>query len=130
MIVPLFLIWASAGRQQRGAMRQRLTSSDGNGIDIEAVATRIGQSWPPAGAWVRLCNAFGLRRKEAVLLDPDHVVGEGGQQYLLVSRGTKGGRERKIPIRTERQREVSAMTKATLRDYKVSIEGLSLSQIL
>lgn len=105
-------------------------SWDGNGIDMEAVATRIGQSWPPAGAWVHLCSEFGLRRKEAVLLDPDHVMGEGGQQYLVVSRGTKGGRERKIPIRTERQREVLAMTKSTLLTYKESIECLSLSQIL
>ena len=49
-----------------------------------------------SGVWIRLCWAFGLRRQEAMMLDPYQVVdGE-----IVVSRGTKGGRERYVPIDT------------------------------
>jgi len=54
-------------------------------------------------AQLKLQRAFGLRMKEAALLKP-HGADKG--TYLAVNWGTKGGRDRVIPINTDNQREV------------------------
>lgn len=52
---------------------------------------------------MELQRAFGLRMREAALLKP-HQADQGA--YLAVNWGTKGGRDRVIPIQTDYQREV------------------------
>jgi len=58
---------------------------------------------------LRLQRAFGLRSTEALSLKP-HEADQGAM--LHVFRGTKGGRGRVVPIRTEEQRSLLEKAKA------------------
>ena len=51
---------------------------------------------------LRLQRAFGLRREEAIKLQPRWA--DRGERLQLKPSWTKGGRERTVPIRTEAQR--------------------------
>jgi integrase len=51
---------------------------------------------------LRLQQAFGLRREEAIKLQPRWA--DRGNHLQLKASWTKGGRERAVPIRTEAQR--------------------------
>ena len=53
---------------------------------------------------LELQRVFGLRREECLKLQP-HLADKGDRLVLKAS-WTKGGREREVPIRTARQREV------------------------
>jgi integrase len=53
---------------------------------------------------LELQQAFGLRREEAIKIRPD--LADRGDTLWLKPSWTKGGRERIIPIRTEKQRAV------------------------
>ncbi len=60
------------------------------------------------GAYVRMSlelqRAFGLRREEAIKFRPSYA--DRGDHIVLKASWTKGGRERTVPIRNARQREV------------------------
>lgn len=60
---------------------------------------------------LELQRAFGLRMKEAALLKP-HMADK--EAYLAVNWGTKGGRDRVIPIQNDYQRDVIARAKQFL----------------
>ena len=79
-------------------------------IDVAALLVKICRYDERIGAMLRLMWAFGLRKKEAIMLRP-HVcvwVSEAtgllsdkkADYYLHVKPGSKGGRERFIPITT------------------------------
>lgn len=53
---------------------------------------------------LRLQQVFGLRREEALKIQP-RIADQGNHLYLQAS-WTKGGRERTVPIRNEKQRQV------------------------
>ena len=53
---------------------------------------------------LRLQEAFGLRREEAMKFQPRYA--DRGRRILLKASWTKGGRAREIPVRNARQREV------------------------
>lgn len=53
---------------------------------------------------LRLQEAFGLRREEAMKIQPN--IADKGDKLELKSSWCKGGRERSIPIRTEEQRQL------------------------
>jgi integrase len=83
-----------------------------NGVDVDAVIAEVDQEDPRVGAQLRMCDAFGLRVKEALMLRPHMAVligqsavvkGETYETYLEVLRGTKGGRLRHVPIINDRQ---------------------------
>ncbi|MDH0568442.1 integrase domain-containing protein, partial [Pseudomonas oleovorans] len=78
---------------------------------------------------VELQHRFGLRVKEAVMLRP-HLADKGG--YLAVSIGTKGGRDRTVPIDTPERRELidRAKTFADRRTASTADPGKSLKQAL
>ena len=56
------------------------------------------------GHQLLLIREFGLRRKEAVCFRP-HICFDRDNQVVQVYQGTKGGRYRVLPVRTESQRE-------------------------
>lgn len=58
-----------------------------------------------------LQRAFGLRMKEAALIKP-HMADKG--TYLAVNWGTKGGRDRVVPIQSDYQRDVLTRAKSIL----------------
>jgi integrase len=60
---------------------------------------------------MELQRAFGLRMKEAALLKP-HMADK--ENYLAVNWGTKGGRDRVVPIQNDYQRDVLIRAKLFL----------------
>lgn len=57
-------------------------------------------------AVAELAREFGLRSKEAALLNAHSTLKEAQSKgYISVSRGTKGGRHREVPITREKQLE-------------------------
>lgn len=88
----------------------------------EAAGLDIGQLIDQAldvAPWVAVAllaqAAFGLRRKEALCLRP--AADYGGNGLLNISRGTKGGRYRVVPIYTQWQYDVLAFLIAYCRRY-------------
>lgn len=67
---------------------------------------------------LELQRAFGLRMKEAALLKP-HMADRGN--YLAVNWGTKGGRDRIVPIQNDYQRDVLIRAKIMLGNIKRSM---------
>jgi integrase len=111
----------------------------GNQIDINAVFERVDRVDARVGAQLRLCDAFGLRAKEAMMIRPHQAV-VGGQlavvnereyeAYLEVLRGTKGGRLRFVPITSERQNAAleHAYTIVTAPHQSLAHPGMNLEQ--
>jgi hypothetical protein len=70
---------------------------------LEAVRESLGER---AAAVVALAREFGLRSKEASLIDARAALAEAlSRGAITVSEGTKGGRDREIPITSEKQLE-------------------------
>ncbi len=67
---------------------------------------------------LELQRAFGLRMKESALLKP-HMADKGN--YLAVNWGTKGGRDRVVPIQNDYQRDVVARAKLFLQNSSDSM---------
>lgn len=99
------------------------------GIDIPALIGMIEQYDPRVGLQLRLMKAFGLRRKEAVMFRPLKAdLGLG----IRVRDGTKGGRERLIPIETPEQREILDFAKSKVKKVNEHIghPDLNLEQAI
>ena len=105
------LRWAADKLGKRGLIP---TNNDALGVESRTYITNENKAWaPPAEIMERLderhklhlelAHKFGLRFDEAAKVRPESDMAE---QHLLVTRGTKGGRERKVPIRTAEQREL------------------------
>lgn len=80
----------------RTYVAQEDKSWDGNGIDAAAKITEIALTDPSVAIQLKLQAAFGLRVEESFLLRPAEAV--RGNGMLSVTRGTKGGRNRVVPI--------------------------------
>jgi integrase len=75
---------------------------------LSEVRSQLGER---AAAIVELARELGLRSKEASLLDAKSALAEAiSRNAVTISDGTKGGRERTVPITTERQ--LSALERA------------------
>jgi len=69
-----------------------------DGADLERVRdARVRMS-------LELQQAFGLRREEAIKLNPS--IADQGDRLMLKDSWTKGGKAREVPVRTPAQREV------------------------
>jgi site-specific recombinase XerC len=88
---------------KRVKVAQTDKSWDTAGIDTLSLADTIEIIDPHVAAQLRLMFAFGLRIRESVCLKPFESDRE---TYLLVCRGSKGGRHRFIPIDSELKRSV------------------------
>jgi integrase len=67
---------------------------------------------------MELQRAFGLRMKEAALLKP-HMADK--RNYLTVNWGTKGGRDRVVPVQNDYQRDVLVRAKLLLTNSNESM---------
>ena len=83
------------------------------GVDAERMFETMRAIDRYAAAQLAVKSAFGLRRKEAVMLQPHRQVVTALQAgikdavcefYLDLRKGTKGGRRRYLPIDTDRKR--------------------------
>lgn len=101
---------------QRHEVAQRDKTWSAAGIDIGPLIEQVCAFDAHVGAALRLIHAFGLRRKEAVMMRPHACVvpfeATGlpqdrcqAQEYLWVRRGSKGGRPRFLPIATAVQQQ-------------------------
>lgn len=71
---------------------------------------------PHVAASLRMQEAFGLRREEALKLQP--WTADRGTTLALTASWTKGGRAREIPITTAHQRSVLDDVKTFVRDIR------------
>ena len=96
----------ACGIEQRSAVRQDAPGAldrAAYGRAVEAVRDQVGER---AGAAVELCRELGLRSKEASLLDARGALAEAREHgAVTVDAGTKGGREREVPITSPAQVE-------------------------
>ena len=94
------------GIKQRCAVRQDAPGAldrAAYGRAVEAVRDQVGER---AGAAVELCRELGLRSKEASLLDARGALAEASARgTVTITEGSKGGREREVPITNQGQRE-------------------------
>ncbi|MDR5826026.1 integrase domain-containing protein [Caballeronia sp. LZ043] len=74
-------------------------SWEGNEVDAVATLDAIAQSEPVVAMQLKLQAAFGLRVEESFLLRPRESVRQDG--LLSVTRGTKGGRDRLVPMQLQ-----------------------------
>jgi len=113
---------------QRSTIAKEDKSWAGKGIDIQAKIAEVKQKDPRAAMALELQHAFGLRAREALQLRP-HIADKG--VYLHLHAGTKGGRERIVPIDTSYKREVLERAKefAANKSCSISDPTKKLSQV-
>ncbi|MGZ5170143.1 MAG: integrase domain-containing protein [Burkholderiales bacterium] len=94
---------------ERHEAADRDKSWSARGIEIDALISSIDEYDRYVGAAMRLMRALGLRKKEAIMLRPHKCVlpfemtglpphKKKADQYLRIANGSKGGRERFIPL--------------------------------
>lgn len=87
-------------RKANGLVRSYVAEVDkswsGNGINATEKIAEIAATCPRVAVQLRLQAAFGLRVQESFLLRPAEAVKDA--ELLGVTRGTKGGRDREVPI--------------------------------
>lgn len=115
------------------AARTSLNTQDkgweANGVSVAQKLNDLRALDERVALQVELQLRFGLRVKESLMLRP-HLADKGS--YLAVSIGTKGGRDRTVPIDTPERRELidRAKTYADRRTASTADPGKSLKQAL
>ncbi|MFM0756070.1 integrase domain-containing protein [Paraburkholderia strydomiana] len=90
-------------RQALGLKRSYVATEDkswsAHGVDAVAKIDEIAQTCPHTAVQLKLQAAFGLRIEESFMLRPAEAA--RNPRLLAVTRGTKGGRPREVPIETK-----------------------------
>lgn len=97
----------------RKTVAQNDHSWEGKGIDLSVIFAEAKELDPRFEVLLRLMRNFGLRVKEAIELRPA-VATALDDEHLLVSHGTKGGKQRIVKIRNEQQRQTLVEAKKLL----------------
>jgi integrase len=99
------------GIAERSSIRDQAPGALDRSSYERAVAEVRSQLGERAAAVVELCRELGLRSKEASLIDARAALSEAlSRGTITVSEGTKGGRDRVIPVTSERQ--IEALSRA------------------
>lgn len=78
-----------------------------HGVDLAAKIALVTERNPRVAAVLLVCEVFGLRRREACTLRPHDALTELAAGAVLVTHGTKGGRDRVVgQFSPERQMSV------------------------
>lgn len=101
---------------KRTYVAQHDKSWSAQNVMTDELIARITEYDQYVGMQLKLIQAFGLRRKEAVCFRP-HICLEADGQHIQVYQGTKGGRFRVIPIQTESQRAILQEAQALCRRH-------------
>lgn len=72
-------------------------------VDIDALIAKIEVADAIVGVQLRLMHQFGMRKKEAICFKPK--MADHGE-FVVVTEGTKGGRDRVLPVTSQAQREL------------------------
>jgi integrase len=103
----------------------------GNGVSFQDILKLVDAYDSQAGAQLRIINAFGLRREEAICLQPIRAMKLGDhRESIFVEKGTKNGLKRYVSIDNEEKREAlaNACQLAKVTDAHIGWEGLTLKQ--
>lgn len=103
MIGPPEMYLEDPERAKRSYLAKEDKSWSAKNVDPEKIIAEVGHDDGYAALQMLTIFAFGLRRKEGVMLKP-HRADKG--TYLSISDGTKGGRHRTVLIDTPFKREV------------------------
>lgn len=100
-------------------------------IDADALIGQVYQFDWRVGLQLKLIQAFGLRKREAVMFKPLKSINQTSGT-VTIRDGTKGGRERTLEIRTEQQRSVIAqvLEKVKTVNQALSHPDLDLKQAM
>lgn len=104
---------------QRHSYAEQDRSWSAQAVDIDALIEQVCLHDPYVGASLRLIRAFGLRRREAVMMRPHACVVpfeatglpvelQEAERYVRIKAGAKGGRERFIALSTPERRAALA----------------------
>lgn len=107
---------------QRTGIAKRDKSWTAKGVDIDGLIDRVCDFDPYVGASLRVIRAFGLRRKESVMLRPYECVvpfestglppeRQQSEHYVWIRQGAKSGRPRFIALNTPRREAAIAYAK-------------------
>ncbi|MDQ7980350.1 integrase domain-containing protein [Paraburkholderia sp. SARCC-3016] len=87
-------------RRENGLVRSYVATEDkswsAHDVDAEEKIAEIARTCPRTAVQLKLQAAFGLRVEESFMLRPAEAV--RNPRMLSVTRGTKGGRAREVPI--------------------------------
>ena len=100
----------------RKTAAQEDLSWESRGIDLNEIFSLAKEIDPRFELLLRLMRNFGLRVKEAIEFRPA-VATVLDDEHLLVTHGTKGGKQRIVKIRNERQRQVLQDAKAMVHPH-------------
>jgi len=100
----------------RKTAAQEDLSWESRGIDLNEIFSLAKEIDPRFELLLRLMRNFGLRVKEAIEFRPA-VATALDDEHLLVTHGTKGGKQRIVKIRNERQRQVLQDAKAMVHPH-------------
>lgn len=106
------------GRLKRQVVASRDKSWTAAGVSPEQIIKEASILDRYVGMQLKVIHAFGLRREEAIQFKP-YKVDEGSA--LRVRDGTKGGRERMVPVENDYQRQILAEAKAFVSRWDGSI---------
>lgn len=97
------------GAASRSSINTRDKSWDAAGVEVTSKIDQVRAKDERVALQLELQAAFGLRVLESIRLRP-HLADHGS--YLLVNLGTKGGRDRIVPIDTPEKRTVLDLAKS------------------
>jgi integrase len=101
--------YVTPGAASRSSVNREDKSWDAQGIDVQAKIEEVAAKDARVGIQLALQATFGLRARESMQLRPN-VADKGS--YLALTVGTKGGRDRVVPIDTPEKRELIDRAKA------------------
>ena len=120
--------YVSPGAARRSTINTQDKSWTAAGVDVREKLAEVAEKDARVGLQVALQAIFGLRAREAMQLRP-HVADKGS--YLALTVGTKGGRDRVVPIDTPEKRELidKAKTFAASKLASTSDPTKTLAQV-
>ena len=92
-------------RTRRVTATDKSLSWEDNGVDADAIIELAKTVDERLAVMLALQHHFGLRTKEAIEFRPLNALVDGGT-HLQIYEGTKGGKPRIVPIRTDKERAV------------------------
>lgn len=101
--------YVSPGAATRTSIAQKDRSWNAQNVDIAAKLAEVSVKDARVGLQMALQATFGLRARESMQLRP-HVADKG--LFLAVTVGTKGGRDRVVPIDTPQKRALLEKAKS------------------
>lgn len=125
MVLPPSAYTSTPDRAARSTIN-KIDRSWANRVDVAAKIDEVRAFSPRVGVMLDLQRAFGMRAGESIQFRPYAADAYGGK-IICVRWGTKGGRERFIPVETPEQRRVLELAKSFAANLNSSVSLPSLN---